>query len=120
MNGIGLLGFLHLFHSAFAKDAMADAIACLESNPGRRILTQAFFHALDIGETFCFVFVCQRRIKIKSVWLDIENKSGRIAGRTIDSPAARFGEIESFPGARQSNKSETALFFHRLTGTRLP
>ena len=33
VNGIGLLGFLYLFHSAFAKDAMADAIACLESNP---------------------------------------------------------------------------------------
>ena len=88
MNGIGLFGFLYLFHSAFAKDAMADAIAYLESNSGSRILTQAFFHALDIGETFCFVFVCQRRIIKKSVRIDIENESGRIAGRTIDPPAS--------------------------------
>ena len=120
MNGIGLLGFLYLFHSAFAKDAMADAIACLESNPGSRILTQAFFHALDIGETFCFVFVCQRRIIKKSVRIDIENESGRIAGRTIDPPSARLGEVEPFLSASQSNKSEPALFFHRLTGARLP
>lgn len=77
MNGVGLLSFLYLFHDTFAKDTMPNAIAYLESNLGRRILPQTFFHALNIGETFCLVFICQRRIVKKSVRIDIKtNQDG--------------------------------------------